>query len=513
MQPHTASKKCPICEGHRDLPQGRGTRCWGFTDDDGEYAHCTREDLAGGIPEHRGTQAYPHILHGECRCGHTHGEARLRVDSKSRSIGSARSARVVAEYDYRSSDGKIIYQVQRTEPKSFRVRHPDGSGGWAWGRGGIDTVPYRLPEILDGTGKIFVVEGEKDVESLRARGVLATCNAGGAGKWLETWAGHFEGRDVVVIGDDDEPGIAHARDVISKISGVARSVRGALPARGYKDISEHLEAGLGETQLRELSDPIPQSVSPGDLIRRSLTVPEVSIRLVDQERASQVDPTPSWPTALDGGELTEFRGVTFLTGGPSAGKSWLAIASSLAAAESGWRVLYLASEMSDHAVMGRALSYLEGRPVPKNWEVYEVTFGTSVDELVERVADRAGDGERTLVVLDSVNSFVDQALIQSDEGDVHGIGPLKRLVMWAMNVRRSVPSVGFLVLSEKNAAGETKGRFGDHKADMVLSVTINEDSELVRRLVVTKSWHSQTGEVGLFGLDPRRCRLTRLSVE
>ena len=35
---------------------------------------------------------------------------------------------------------------------------------------------------------IFVVEGEKDVDNLRALGIPATCNAGGAGKWREAAA-------------------------------------------------------------------------------------------------------------------------------------------------------------------------------------------------------------------------------------------------------------------------------------------------------------------------------------
>jgi hypothetical protein len=45
---HTKGTACPICEGSRDLPQGHGVRCWGYTSDDGDYAHCTREELAGG---------------------------------------------------------------------------------------------------------------------------------------------------------------------------------------------------------------------------------------------------------------------------------------------------------------------------------------------------------------------------------------------------------------------------------------------------------------------------------
>ena len=95
--------------------------------------------------------------------------------------------------------------------------------------------------------------------------------------------------------------------------------------------------------------------------------------------------------------------------------------------------------------------------------------------------------------------------------DVHRIGPLKRLTMWALNVRRDTNGeVSFLVLSERNAAGETKGRFGDHKADLVVSIKSEDDSHLGKRIAVTKAWESECGDLGLFALDPRRARLTKV---
>jgi putative DNA primase/helicase len=39
---------CPICKGHRGLPKGTRTRCWGYLSRDGDTAFCTREEYAGG---------------------------------------------------------------------------------------------------------------------------------------------------------------------------------------------------------------------------------------------------------------------------------------------------------------------------------------------------------------------------------------------------------------------------------------------------------------------------------
>src|SRR5262249_22819672 len=93
---------------------------------------------------------------------------------------------IVAKYDYTDADGKLLFQVCRSEPKTFKQRRPDGKGGWIWSVRHVRQVPYCLPALVEAVkaGKpVFVVEGEKDCNNLHAFGVTATCNAGGAGKW------------------------------------------------------------------------------------------------------------------------------------------------------------------------------------------------------------------------------------------------------------------------------------------------------------------------------------------
>src|SRR5262249_13108401 len=98
--------------------------------------------------------------------------------------------KVVATYDYCDAQGALLFQTVRLEPgedghsKTFRQRRPHGQGGWVWNLQGVALVPYRLPELraADPDRLVFVVEGEKDVETLRARGLIATTNPMGAGK-------------------------------------------------------------------------------------------------------------------------------------------------------------------------------------------------------------------------------------------------------------------------------------------------------------------------------------------
>ena len=64
---------------------------------------------------------------------------------------------------------------------------------------------------------MVIVEGEKDVDNLTALGVPATCNTGGAGKWQPELNKWFEGKDVYIIPDNDEPGRKHAENIAKSL--------------------------------------------------------------------------------------------------------------------------------------------------------------------------------------------------------------------------------------------------------------------------------------------------------
>ena len=58
--------------------------------------------------------------------------------------------------------------------------------------------------------RVFVVEGEKDVDNLAAIGLCATSSPMGAGKWKAHYNEYFRGKDVAIIPDNDDPGRKHA---------------------------------------------------------------------------------------------------------------------------------------------------------------------------------------------------------------------------------------------------------------------------------------------------------------
>lgn len=241
MDRWTRDNPCPICGGWEKLERGEGKRCWGFLSKDLEYAHCSRDELAGPIPKNEKSKAYPHWLSGPCHCGINHGG------------GPAINARGAVEhealYTYDDEQGNPLFQVVRDPGKKFWQRRWDGSD-WVKGVKGVRFVIYRLHELtVDDTDRpVYIVEGEKDVDNLRKRGLLATCNPGGANKWAavasSAWA-PLAGRDVIIIADADEDGLGrkHALEVQLNLIGHPRSMRLMEPPAPHKDVSDLLAAG------------------------------------------------------------------------------------------------------------------------------------------------------------------------------------------------------------------------------------------------------------------------------
>jgi len=172
-------------------------------------------------------------------------------------------------YDYRDENAQLVFQVVRLRPKGFRQGRPDGKGAWLWNVGNTRKVPFHLPELVAAPPEdiVFVVEGEKDVLVLERLGLVATTNAGGAGKWRDEFSEFLWDRQVAVLPDHDDPGRDHAVRVARSLHGVAASVT-VVPLPGLEpggDVSDWIQAGGTRGSLLELVERaapwIPQGAS------------------------------------------------------------------------------------------------------------------------------------------------------------------------------------------------------------------------------------------------------------
>jgi len=177
-----------------------------------------------------------------------------------------RKLSLVATYDYRDENGKLLFQKQRFVDqwgkKTFRQRRPDptNNGKYLYTLDDTPKVLYRLPEVIEAkrTGDmIWLVEGEKDADNVAKLGFCATTPPNGAGKWLDIHTKALEGATVWIISDNDTVGREHGKTVAKTLEKNGCTVISWVPPNNFKDVSELLGSGGTLDDLIELKDAEP----------------------------------------------------------------------------------------------------------------------------------------------------------------------------------------------------------------------------------------------------------------
>lgn len=177
--------------------------------------------------------------------------------------------RIVKNYDYRDEGGKLLFQVVRYDPKGFAQRRPLPGDDWAWNLLGVRRVLYRLPELVKAKRSrvILIVEGEKDADRLAELGFLSTTAVGGAGHaWDDEWTAVVAGHPVVIVPDNDPPGLQHAQKVATAVRERAASVRmlGLPGLKENEDVSDWLNRNHTADELKALISATPVWEPPPD---------------------------------------------------------------------------------------------------------------------------------------------------------------------------------------------------------------------------------------------------------
>lgn len=201
--------------------------------------------------------------------------------------------KIVKTYDYTDESGKLIYQVVRYEPKEFRQRRPDGNGGWIWSIKDIPPLFYRMPDLVEALAEnrpVYLVEGEKDADTLWDWGVPATTNNGGAQHWGRQDLSIFKDADIIVALDNDEAGKARAHVIGESLKTIAKRIRvldfanvWAWAPKGADVTDWRDQAGGTVEQLYEISKILPgwKPSPPGSKLGR--------IRWQDQDQPNTVE--------------------------------------------------------------------------------------------------------------------------------------------------------------------------------------------------------------------------------
>ena len=164
----------------------------------------------------------------------------------------------IAQYRYTDINGNLLNQktrwIDNNGDKSFSWSHKV-NGRWVKGHQGSPML-YNMP-VLKNCNDIYVVEGEKDVDSLSGLGLAAVCGAHGAGhnKWLPQYTDALKGKNIIVLQDNDDIGKAFAVETCNALSSNAASVKLIdltkewTGLKNHGDISDVLESEQPETVI------------------------------------------------------------------------------------------------------------------------------------------------------------------------------------------------------------------------------------------------------------------------
>ncbi len=227
----------------------------------------------------------------------------------------------ISEYIYEDISGFPALKVERFESlsgrKSFIQKHLVGSI-WQNGAPKVRVPPYHYGLWRDVTEEsIFLVEGEKCAETLCAIGQAATTTPGGSNGWRKEDASFFQGKEVVILPDNDLPGAKYAEIAFRDIKPVAKSVKIVqLPGLNIgEDIVEWIAKGNGIDDLIRLAE---KSVVLSEIPSNGLQAPKFNITRLDK-LLNEPEEKVNW--ILD--QILPTAGTSLLVGKPKVGKTTL----------------------------------------------------------------------------------------------------------------------------------------------------------------------------------------------
>ena len=307
----------------------------------------------------------------------TKGKSRVpeqpRAQKSPPQASAVREGRVpVNEYPYTDNDGNLLYDVVRFQirlPDGSWARNKDGTGIWktflhrrpsglpdgskVWGvkagdyiRPGpgkdwspwkpekadnwpnhevkwfdeVETTIYRHPavEIAIAEGRpVFIVEGEKDAETVEELGLCGTTNSAGSQHWTDAHSANFRGADVVLCLDNDEAG--------NRTEKVARSLKGVAKRIRVLDFSQVIE---GFPAKGDITDWVKQFGGTTDELEKIIAgLPDWRPRKPEGFGGRAFSDISDKPIEYDWliKNLVERNGVVILAGEKQAGKTFAAL--------------------------------------------------------------------------------------------------------------------------------------------------------------------------------------------
>lgn len=439
----------------------------------------------------------------------------------------------IATFQYFDAKNRLAYEVlkfEKTAPRRYMQRRPHLAGGWIWGltegvygkvKSGdwfkakegkhyaeeqhFDATPwwlYHRDEVVAAVaaGKpIVLVEGEKDVETLRAWGFVATTNQGGAKNWHPELNDDLRGARVIICSDIDASGNARTLMRGAELRGIADSVKVIDLSLHWKDAPDKSDV----TDWKEKAGGTAEKFA--ELVRKAPPwkpePPKSRFNALTWDHLD--DPGPELDFLVDGWLTVGERSII---GGPSrSGKSFLAIHTAMCVARGveffGNQVLrggvvYQAGEGA-RGVKRRLKAYRKHFDVADDADVPFVFLGSKVD-LYSKDGDTQALIEEikawALTMSEPLRLVVIDTLATATSGADENSGKDMSIVL--ANIARISDETGahVMLVHHMNADGKKlRGHtsiFGN--VDQVITVTMDETTK-VRTAVLSKQKDDEDG--------------------
>ena len=164
---------------------------------------------------------------------------------------------LITAYNYPAPDGSDYLRKRRFEyidssghrHKTFLWDHYE-AGQWLPTSNGHKPAPYNAFKVLAAPFDVpvYAVEGEKDVDTLSAMGLLAISPCNGAQSDHTTLVPYLRDRPVFIIPDDDAPG----HELAARLAASVKGARIVPPFPGFKDVSAFVEGGHSRENILEV---------------------------------------------------------------------------------------------------------------------------------------------------------------------------------------------------------------------------------------------------------------------
>lgn len=170
--------------------------------------------------------------------------------------GPAPSRKVAAIYQYLDTNGELVAEKVRYTNKTFfwRSKKPDGSYDYHKPK----NVPLYNGTVLEKAEAVFLVEGEKDVDTLTKYGFPAVSLPNGA-HWENEYVAYFSDKVIIILPDNDDTGRDYAKAALKALkptnynTGIMQlnNLWPEIPEKG--DVSDYI-AAKGEEAVVKLKE-------------------------------------------------------------------------------------------------------------------------------------------------------------------------------------------------------------------------------------------------------------------